>query len=134
MRYSKGFTLIELMIVVAIIGILASIAYPAYQDYILRAKRSDAMNSLAAVRIAQEKFRANNTEFASSFDDLAGISSNSQDGYYTLNIVSQSSVSYVISADSIHSDSQCETFAVDRNGPIVLFDGTSYASLDCWER
>jgi len=51
-KNQKGFTLIELMIVVAIIGILASIAIPAYQDYMTRAKWSKSISEVAAVKLA----------------------------------------------------------------------------------
>ena len=51
-RMQKGFTLIELMIVVAIIGILAAIAIPAYQDYTIRAQVSEGMNLAAAAKAA----------------------------------------------------------------------------------
>ena len=49
---NKGFTLIELMIVVAIIGILAAIALPAYQDYTCRAKMSEAINAMTPAKTA----------------------------------------------------------------------------------
>jgi type IV pilus assembly protein PilA len=51
-QMQKGFTLIELMIVVAIIGILAAVAIPAYQDYTIKAKLSNAMSSIGSVKTA----------------------------------------------------------------------------------
>ena len=67
----KGFTLIELMIVVAIIGILAAIAIPAYQDYTVRSKVTEGLTLAGAAKIAvSEGFQAN---------DLAGINAASVD-------------------------------------------------------
>ena len=60
-RAQQGFTLIELMIVVAIIGILAAIAIPAYQDYAVRAKVTEALNMAAAAKTSVSEFRLSRT-------------------------------------------------------------------------
>ena len=60
MNAQKGFTLIELMIVIAIIGILAAIAIPAYQDYTIRARVSEAITALSAAKATVSENIANN--------------------------------------------------------------------------
>lgn len=60
----KGFTLIELMIVVAIIGIIASIALPSYSDYVRRAKITEATSTLADLRIRMEQYFQDNRSYA----------------------------------------------------------------------
>ena len=74
-KAQKGFTLIELMIVIAIVGILAAIALPAYQDYIVRAKLSEAMVSLAEAKTSVAEYVAANGLPANGDGPEFGVSS-----------------------------------------------------------
>ena len=64
MRPSRGFTLIELMIVLAIVAILAAIAVPSYTDYIRRGKITDAVSALAGMRVKMEQYFQDNRTYA----------------------------------------------------------------------
>jgi type IV pilus assembly protein PilE len=138
-RRSSGFTLIELMIVVAIIGILASIAVPAYSEYVIRGKRSDAKAELLKAQIAQEKYRASHTTYGT----LIQIGSSTTDtytspgGYYTIAVSGTPDAStYTITAapKSPFADSACGTFAVNKNGKTI--SDTGQTDVDkvnaCW--
>ncbi len=65
-KAQKGFTLIELMIVIAIVGILAAIALPAYQDYIVRSKMSEALAAMAEAKTSVAEYVASNGRGADS--------------------------------------------------------------------
>lgn len=83
----KGFTLIELMIVVAILGILSAIAYPSYTSYVLKSHRTDAKSALLATAQAMEKFYTERMTFnAATLGTVSGnISSTiSPDKFYTI--------------------------------------------------
>ncbi len=66
---AQGFTIIELMIAVAIVGILAAVAYPSYQQYVVRGKFAEATSRLAGDRVKLEQFYQDNRTYA----DFAGV-------------------------------------------------------------
>lgn len=80
----KGFTLIELMIVVAIIGILAAIAIPQYQNFTKKSKASEAKVYLAAITTAQASYYAENDQFAATMSDLGNPDNGASYFVYTM--------------------------------------------------
>ena len=72
MRRPTGFTLIELMITVAVVAILAAIALPSYQEYVRKGRRAEAANMMGSVRMALERWRAENPSYATCGSTCTG--------------------------------------------------------------
>jgi len=82
MKKQQGFTLIELMIVVAIIGILAAIAIPAYQDYTIRAQVSEGLNLAGGAKAAVSEYTMDRGTFPADNDEAGLAGSTAIDGKY----------------------------------------------------
>lgn len=112
-KMQKGFTLIELMIVVAIIGILAAIAIPAYQDYTIRAQVSEGMNLAAAAKAAvAETFLNRGTAPANR--TAAGMTANATDteGKYVDAVAVTNGVITITYGNEAHSRINNETLTL----------------------
>jgi len=128
-----GFTLIELMIVVAVVAILAAIAYPSYQNYILKSQRADAHDALLRIQLEQERWRANNPAYTGDLSDL-GLTAESDDGHYQLAISNESGSSFTATATAQGrqaNDSNCQSITLTVTGGSADRDGTPGGD-DCW--
>jgi len=100
---SKGFTLIEILVVVAIVSILAVIAIPAYQDQVSKARRGDAQATLLSLSNAMERYYTQNNTFVGAALGAAGIFPDeapldNATKYYDLSISASSATSYTLQA------------------------------------
>lgn len=82
----RGFTLIELMIAVAIVGILASIALPSYQDYVRKGRRADAQAFMHEVASRQQHFLVDRRMYASTLDALGLAAPSSVSPHYNITL------------------------------------------------
>ena len=105
-RIQKGFTLIELMIVVAIVGILAAVAIPAYQDYTVRAQVTEGLSLATAAKVAVSEFFATNGGLPNSNVSAGIATSESISGNHVnnVNIPSSGLITVVFSATAVAGD------------------------------
>jgi len=89
-----GFTLVELMIIVAIVAVLAAVAIPAYSNYVNRARQSEALEALMRAKMDQEAFWADNNRYAGTVGCLASFGNSCTKTSYT------TSSGYQVSADT----------------------------------
>tara|TARA_R110002051_G_scaffold193619_1_gene261982 strand:- start:649 stop:1071 length:423 start_codon:yes stop_codon:yes gene_type:complete len=130
----RGFTLIELMITVAILGIIASIALPSYFEHVKRTSRTEAITSLLDAANRQEQFFVDNREYTNDLANI-GVTTPTEHGFYTIEVeVDNDAGTFSFTATPVAGpplkDDDCKTFVIDDAG---LKTATPKAnSAMCW--
>ena len=124
---SNGFTLIELMIVVAVIGVLAAIAIPAYTNYIDRATRADAKSSLLTLAQQLERCFTRTNRYTDA--SCPQFPQDSDERFYRIAVVDLTATTYELTATAQGRqtrDTQCLTFSLDHQG------NRGASGANCW--
>ena len=144
-RRQSGVTLIELMIVVAIIAIISAFAYPSYQRYVIKAKRTVAQNTLLQIADRQQQFFMDNKRYTTDLTDLgfpadphvvdddgnSTVAGDSQ-AVYSLSLSNVTATTWTITAAPLHGqltrDTYCGSLTITQAGT----KGKTGASDKCW--
>ncbi len=127
----KGFTLIELMIVVAIVGILAAISYPSYQEYLRRAKRAEGRSTLLDAAARLERFYSDNNQYPTTLA-AGSIGTTSEQNHYNISIggLGASNQTYTLTADPVFVDTLCDNLTLTNTG--TKTESGTGSVQDCW--
>lgn len=120
MRQIKGFTLIELMIVVAIVAILAAIAIPTYQEQVRKGRRADAARAVGQLQLDLERWRGENPSYANCGG--AGCGSGTYpvpptSDHYTIAMAGQTAIAYTVTATpaGVQAGDRCGVLTATRD-------------------
>lgn len=146
--HSRGFSLIELIIAVAIVAILAAVAVPSYLNNLQKTRRTDAMSALTNAVALQERWYFQQGEYSGDMDEIGGDTS--ADEYYSLSVQVDDATCDVIDTNSSDrvgrcflltaqaqnaqlKDTACKTFQIDSVGKQTAADSSGAANNDCWQ-
>lgn len=129
---NRGFTLIELIIAIAIVGILVGIAYPSYQDYVIRAGRSDGQAALLNLAAHMESYYTENNSYTGATSPaVLGLPATSNKDNYNLSVSALTATTYTLSATPIAGTPQADDTTC---GTLTLTNTNIRGpSANCWQ-
>lgn len=137
-RRPSGFTLIELMIAVAIVGILAAIAYPSYQEQVRKGRRADAMAQMVTLAQAYERYYTSNNTYVGFWATVPTAQRNSPTqgtAYYVLDATTETRTAFTITATRQsaggQSSDRCGNLTLTHAGTKGVVGGTATRE-ECW--
>jgi len=133
-RAARGFTLVDMAVVTAIVGVLASVAMPSYQAQIAKSQRTDAIAALTRIQVEQEQFRAHHGSYALALTSLKGASGTlSPGGHYDIALISAHPGGFIARAsprDTSLREGGCADLTVTVYDAQAVFG----PSARCWNR
>lgn len=139
-KKAYGFTLIELMIVVAVLGIIVAIGYPSYQEQVRKSRRAEGMGELLEMADRMERRYSDVGTYAGITADVLYGTDTADDkrqttnGHYKLTIESADTIQFTLSAapQGNQTKDKCHTFEYDSNGPRTVSGGSMTAEQCNW--
>lgn len=126
---NKGFSLIELMIVVGLISLISTFAIPAYNNHLKSSRRLNAINDMLIIQLAEERYRATHT----SYGKLSDLQLNLNNPYYNYEVLTPSESSYLIVATAVSGTSQAkDSHDGELCTPLMLSRDNTRLPLSCW--
>ncbi len=127
-----GFTLMELLVVVIIVALLALLAIPIYSNYLTYSRRTDAIQTLSAIQVAEESYRLTNNTYGTLAQVWSGSSSVSS--YYTIAISNVTASSYTITATAVSSQANDDQNGTSCASMVLAFanNATTKTPAVCW--
>jgi type IV pilus assembly protein PilE len=138
MRQAGGFTLIEVMIAVAIVAILAAIGVPSYNSYVQRGKIAEAASQLSAMRVKMEQYFQDNRTYVGACvaGTVATLPSGNDARYFSYACSNLGAATYTVTATGVSTLSMgCFTYYIDQNNTrttVALPSDWSGAASTCW--
>jgi type IV pilus assembly protein PilE len=134
-KHTAGFTLLELIITVALIGVLACIAYASYSSFLLKTHRADALTALLQEQMTLERCYAEHTSYSKDCDFLPEFPKTTPQGHYTIDLTQLSTHEYLLLATPLGSqkyDRECGSFSIDQTNLKSAVDTAGAIKIDCW--
>ena len=133
-KKTGGFTLIELMIVLAVLSIIVAVGYPSYQEHIKKSRRAEGMGQLLELADRMERAYSDSGTYPTDITEV--FVATTPGGLYSLSIVTANNISFIVSATPTsvknQNDDKCHTFTLTSLGEKSV-SGGSLGTTQCWK-